>query len=75
QGVVWPDPSGSVEDVGEEIQELADASSDDERVAEAGDLLFAACNLVRKYGVAPEEALRQANAKFERRYRGMEKLA
>ena len=75
QGFDWPDPSGSVEKVVEEIQELADASSDDERLAEAGDLLFAACNLVRKYGVAPEEALRQANAKFERRYRGMEKLA
>ena len=75
EGFDWPDPSGSVEKFIEEIQELADASADDERVAEAGDLLFAACNLVHKYGVAPEEALRQANAKFERRYRGMEKLA
>jgi ATP diphosphatase len=30
---------------------------------------------VRKYGVAPEEALRAGNGKFERRFRGMEALA
>lgn len=75
QGFDWPDPSGAAAKVYEEIQELAEASSDSERVAEAGDLLFAAVNLVRKHGVAPEEALRQANAKFERRFRGMEQLA
>jgi len=75
QGFDWPDPSGASAKVYEEIQELAAASSDSERVAEAGDLLFAAVNLVRKHGVAPEEALRQANAKFERRFRGMEQLA
>jgi hypothetical protein len=42
---------------------------------EAGDFLFAAANLVRAYGIAPEEALRAANAKFERRFKGMEALA
>lgn len=75
QGFDWPDPSGAAAKVYEEIQDLAEASSDSERVAEAGDLLFSAVNLVRKHGVAPEEALRQANAKFERRFRGMEQLA
>ncbi len=75
QGFDWPDPSGAASKVFEEMQELAEASSDAERVAEAGDLLFAAVNLVRKHGVAPEDALRQANAKFERRFRGMEQLA
>lgn len=75
QGFDWPDASSAVEKVIEEIQELAEASSDQERVDEAGDLLFAAVNVVRKNGVAPEDALRAANAKFERRFRGMEALA
>lgn len=75
QGFDWPDPNDAAEKVLEEIQELRDASSDSERMAEAGDLLFAAVNVVRKYGVAPEEALRAGNGKFERRFRGMEALS
>jgi ATP diphosphatase len=38
-------------------------------------LLFAAVNQVRAYAIRPEEALRDANDKFERRYRAMERLA
>lgn len=75
QGFDWPDPMGAAEKVIEEIEELHQAQSDQERIDEAGDLLFAAVNVARKYGVAPEDALRAANAKFERRFRGMEALA
>lgn len=75
QGFDWPDPEGAAAKVTEEIDELREAETDEERIAEAGDLLFASVNVVRKYGVAPEDALRAANAKFERRFRGMEALA
>lgn len=73
-GFDWPDPSGPADKLCEEMAELA-AAGTSERGEEAGDLLFAAVNLVRAYGVAPEDALRSANAKFERRFRVMEALA
>lgn len=73
-GFDWPDTAGPAAKVAEETQELAEAPAD-KQVEEAGDLLFAAVNLVRAYGIAPEDALRSANNKFERRYRGMEDLA
>jgi nucleoside triphosphate diphosphatase len=74
-GFDWPDPDGVSAKVHEEIAELANAGNDAERIEEAGDLLFAVVNLVRHYKVAPEDALRSANAKFERRFREMERLA
>jgi nucleoside triphosphate diphosphatase len=74
-GFDWPDVAGPAAKVLEELDELSAAGTQTERAEEAGDLLFAAVNLVRAYGVAPEEALRAANAKFERRFRAMEALA
>jgi ATP diphosphatase len=74
-GFDWPDTTGPEAKVREELVELAEAASEDERLDEAGDLLFAAVNLVRAHGIAAEDALRAANAKFERRFRGMEALA
>ena len=73
-GFDWPDREGPAEKLAEELQELADAS-ETEREEEAGDLLFAAVNVVRAYGIAPEQALRAANDKFERRFRAMESKA
>jgi uncharacterized protein YabN with tetrapyrrole methylase and pyrophosphatase domain len=68
--------------VHEELEEVsaaaranADATPSREVFEEVGDLLFAATNLARKLGVDAEEALREANAKFERRFRGMETTA
>ena len=75
QGFDWPDEDGPARKIEEEMEELAAASSDAERTMEAGDVLFAAVNLVRRYGVAPEDALRLSNAKFEARYRHMEASA
>lgn len=73
-GFDWPDTEGPAAKVAEEALELAEAPTD-KQAEEAGDLLFAAVNLVRAYGIAPEDALRAANDKFERRYRGMEAMA
>lgn len=73
-GFDWPDPTGAADKVREEMDELAEADSS-HKLEEAGDLLFAAVNLVRLNGIAPEDALRAANAKFERRFRGMEALS
>ena len=74
-GFDWPDVAGPADKVREELLELAEAKAADHRAEEAGDLLFAAVNLVRKSGTAPEDALRAANAKFERRFHAMEALA
>jgi nucleoside triphosphate diphosphatase len=73
-GFDWPDVTGPRAKLAEEMDELADAGPDT-REEEAGDLLFAAVNLVRAYGIDAEQALRRANTKFERRYRAMEALA
>ena len=74
-GFDWPDTEGPRAKVIEEIAELDAARTEAEKLDEAGDLLFAAVNLVRRYGIAPEDALRHGNAKFERRFRAMEALA
>ena len=74
-GFDWPDPSGSEAKIAEEIAELKDAPNDQAKFEEAGDLLFAVVNFVRAHGISAEDALRAANAKFERRFRAMEALA
>jgi MazG family protein len=74
-GFDWETPAGVREKLAEELDELAEAEAagDADAVAdELGDVLFTAANLARRLNVAPEEALRRANAKFERRFRAVE---
>jgi ATP diphosphatase len=75
QGFDWPDTAGPADKLREELDELVEAETAQDRAEEAGDLLFAAVNLIRAHGLAAEDALRAANAKFERRFRAMEALA
>lgn len=72
-GFDWPDRSGPRAKIDEELAEL-DAESDHQRMLEElGDLLFAVVNLSRHLNIEPEAALREANAKFEQRFRAIEK--
>jgi len=72
-GFDWPDKAGPRAKIDEELAEL-DAESDHQRVLEElGDLLFAVVNLARHLNIEPEAALREANRKFEARFRAIEK--
>lgn len=74
-GFDWPDISGVLDKIEEEIGELREAlEQDDEAHAreELGDLLFAQVNLARHLKADPEQALRNTNAKFERRFNYVE---
>ncbi len=77
----WPDVSGPLDKLAEEIAELIDALRDHgkgspEVTDELGDLLFCAVVVARHCGVPdPESALRAASAKFLRRYDVMRRLA
>ena len=72
-GFDWPDRSGPRAKIDEELAEL-DAETDHHRMLdELGDLLFAVVNLARHLNIEPEAALREANRKFEQRFRAIEK--
>lgn len=71
-GFDWPDAEGARAKLAEEMAELAAADGRAERLEEAGDLLFAAVNWLRKLDIDPEAALRAACDKFERRFRAIE---
>lgn len=77
-GFDWPDLAGVLAKVDEERAELAEALLLGDEAAirhEYGNLLLATANLGRFLGVAGEDALREANARFERRFRGVEAKA
>ncbi len=78
-GFDWPDSHHVIDKIVEEARELEEARNtlgEDEIKEEFGDLLFVVANLARHLSVDPEEALRAANAKFTRRFEGIEaKLA
>lgn len=74
-GFDWSDPQGVAEKVAEEVAELQGAASDQERRRELGDLLFSLVNLARWLDLDAEACLREANARFRRRFAYMERLA
>ena len=72
-GFDWPDASGPRAKIDEELAELERETEHERMLDEMGDLLFAVVNLARHLNIEPEAALREANRKFERRFRAIEK--
>ena len=72
-GFDWPDSTGPRAKIDEELAELEAETDHDRKLEELGDLLFAVVNLARHLNIDPEAALREANRKFERRFRSIER--
>ena len=72
-GFDWPDESGPRAKIDEELAELDAETGYQRMLEELGDLLFAVVNLSRHLNIEPETALREANRKFEQRFRAIEK--
>jgi nucleoside triphosphate diphosphatase len=81
-GFDWPSLAPVLAKIEEEIAELKSAIAGEKREADApaskkvseefGDLLFVMANVARHLGIDPEGALREANAKFVRRFHSTE---
>ncbi len=78
-GFDWPHVDQVFNQLDEEIAELkaeidVEEMDPDRLEDELGDMLFVMANLARKLKLDPEQAIRRANAKFERRFRRVEEL-
>ena len=76
-GFDWTDADGPRAKIDEELAELdrvIDQGRNAARMeAELGDLMFSVVNMARHLDIDPEQALRQANERFERRYAHLER--
>jgi len=75
-GFDWPDVAPVLDKINEEMAELqAEMATDNGpgMADELGDLIFSMVNLARHLEIDPEAALRAANAKFEGRFRYLER--
>ncbi|MBR9797725.1 MAG: nucleoside triphosphate pyrophosphohydrolase [Gammaproteobacteria bacterium] len=74
-GFDWPDTSGVLAKIREELGEVEEALAEGDTAharEEVGDLLFAVVNLARTLKADPEQMLRATNARFESRFRHVE---
>ena len=80
-GFDWDRPGDVIDKLKEEVAELEAEVRSGEEVSinrvrgEMGDVLFVMANLARHLGIEPETALGETNAKFQSRFRGVEKRA
>ena len=71
-GFDWREVDDVIGKLAEEVRELEQASDEQERAREFGDLLFSLVNVGRWLDVDVEDALRLANQRFHDRFRYME---
>ncbi len=76
-GFDWQSPYDVLKKMEEEIAEVVheiETGAEIDRIEdEVGDVLFACVNLARKLNIDPDQALRRTNAKFEYRFRYIER--
>lgn len=73
-GFDWQNVEGVVDKLAEEVRELVESQSNEEKLHETGDLLFALVNLARWLGIDAEDCLRIANERFIRRFSFIEEV-
>ena len=71
-GFDWDNASQVWEKVNEEIQELEEAKTQEEKEGELGDVLFSVINYARFLNIDPEQALEKTNQKFISRFNYLE---
>lgn len=77
-GFDWADYRGAFEKLREEVDEVAERLEAEDVAGiqlELGDLLFSCVNVARLRGLHASRALREANARFESRFRQLQVLA
>ena len=73
-GFYWDSAERTKEKIEEELRELEEAQTQEEKEWELGDVLIAVVNRGRWMGLQAEDSLRQANERFYRRFTCMEGL-
>lgn len=67
-GFDWDSIDGIYDKVKEELAEVQEAETQEEKLAEIGDLLFTVVQIARKNHIKPQDALAHANLKFMKRF-------
>jgi len=77
-GFDWPSIIPVFDKLNEEVSELKEAietGKPERMLDELGDVLFVCTNLARHLSINPQQALKHANIKFEKRFRSVESIA
>ncbi len=75
KGFEFDDVQGAYEKLAEELLEVQQATTPEERLEEMGDLLFVVAHLAQWLKIDADEALRRSNRKFKARFQAMEEMA